>query len=256
MVLFSTMSDNVSSDIVIAQLIHSLPVNVPLPAHWASTAPWSIFKFKATLTACLIWWLGNRATINNYCLLTLLKVSWVTAEKTVWRWAVFAGCCYFKDGTADTEKPVISDAALFSFLHFKIQLWEKWDFFFFANIGTVRLCLSVSCLCLLYEDIKESPLRGLKNACHCKKRFCATKQWVNETESSQNVRPKSLLRHVFKHQIHLLSWDFSGMESSTPANYYIPTSNMCIPPWTTLKYHGVSSDKAVKAPLCTYFILK
>lgn len=111
----------------------------------------------------LAWYDGwvNRATINNYCLLTLLKVSWVTAEKTVRRWAVFADWCYFKDGTADTEKPVISDAALFSFLHFKTQLWEKWDFFFgkYWHCAFMLVCLVSVCL---YEDIKESPCRGLK----------------------------------------------------------------------------------------------
>lgn len=66
------------------------------------------------------------------------------------------------------EKSVISDdVCLFSSLVFKTQLQQDLDFFFFclvsANISTVCLCLSNSCLSLsLFKDIKQCPLRGRK----------------------------------------------------------------------------------------------
>lgn len=150
------MSDNVSSEC-------HCSTDPQSSSKCSSARPLPLQLLEAYLNSKQPWYDGwvNRVTINNYCLLTLLKVSWVTAEKTVRRWAVFADCCYFKDGTADTEAPVISDAALFSFLHFKTQLWEKWDFFL-ANIGTLYLCLSVLCLCVCMRTSKKVPLEDWK----------------------------------------------------------------------------------------------
>lgn len=65
-------------------------------------------------------------------------MSWMTAEKTVRRWAVFADCCYFKCETADTEEAVITDAELF-FLNILIYNYRKSGISFLASFSTVHL---------------------------------------------------------------------------------------------------------------------
>lgn len=192
-----------------------------------------MFKFRATIQ--LAWCDGwvHRATINNYCLLTLLKVSWMTAEKTVRRWTVFADCCWSKGGTAHTERPVISDKLYFYFFNIIKYNYRKSRIFFLTNIDTLHLCF-LSCVCKFVPGHERMSLeRQQKMACHCKKGFCTTEQWVNETESFQNVTAESFLWHLFKHQSHLLSGDFSGTASSALPYYLKSTSNIVFIPILT-----------------------
>lgn len=155
----------------------------------------------------------------------------MTTENTWRRWVMFADWCCFTDGTADTDHSVILDASLvFLFVWFFFNYYKKMDFISgqFSVLCIHDFLRSAWCLHFLCKKQKNVPGEKETKMSWGKKERFVQQNTVWMKQSSQNVRTKSFPWHLFKQQIHLLSWDFSRTALSALTWYLILNSNICL----------------------------
>lgn len=155
------------------------------------------FKFRSSLQLSACDGLVNRTTVNNYCLLTLLKVSCMTAEKTVRRWAAFVHCRWFKGHTAHATVDVIRNKVVRMYIFFpikknKIKYWRN-GIYVLANNETAFLFVCFMSASL-HKDIRDCPLRGRKKLHAAMKRSFAQQNngWMKRRAFKMSDR-----RHCF-----------------------------------------------------------